>query len=249
MKKPPAIVWTAAGSLAVYLGLRYGIAPLTNLMTGAGEAPLPSSLLSAYMALLLVAVLMHMSLTEERWRAFGQPVVRFLRDDEPAGKSKRFFRVLVFAAVPLLAGYQAYSRATAAADPPGDPPGIHFTLPDKYLSVQNPFPWTEENVREGGVLYTRNCAPCHGDAQDGEGLFARAFQPKPSNFRDTGTIGQLDENYLFWRIKEGGPGLPRGSIEYRSAMPVWDQVLTDEEIWKIIMFEYTNAGVVPAKRE
>jgi mono/diheme cytochrome c family protein len=95
----------------------------------------------------------------------------------------------------------------------------------------------------------KNCAMCHGDALDGDGLFARAWQPAPANFRDSGTIAQLDENYLYWRIKEGGPGVPKGSIEYRSAMPVWDGVLTDDQIWKIIMFEYTNAGVKPAKRE
>ncbi|KKM03987.1 hypothetical protein LCGC14_1768980, partial [marine sediment metagenome] len=48
---------------------------------------------------------------------------------------------------------------------------------------------------------------CHGDSQDGNGLFARVWQPKPSNFRDSGTIAQLDENYLFWRITEGGVAL------------------------------------------
>ncbi|MFQ5791379.1 MAG: c-type cytochrome [Acidobacteriota bacterium] len=249
MRKIPSIVWTGGGCLAGYLALRYGIGPLTRLLTGEEEAPLPSSLLWAYMALIAVAILMHMSITDERWQAFVKPVVDFLRDECPPGPLKRLSRAALFAAVPLAAGYQAFSRASKGPDPPADPPGIHFTLPEKYAAIENPYPWTEENIREGGVLYTRNCAPCHGDAQDGEGLFARAFQPKPSNFRDTGTLAQLDENYLYWRIKEGGPGLPKGSIEYRSAMPVWNEVLTDEEIWKIIMFEYTNAGVMPAKRK
>jgi mono/diheme cytochrome c family protein len=72
--------------------------------------------------------------------------------------------------------------------------------------------------------------------------------PRPANFRDDGTIAQLDENYVFWRIKEGYEGLPVGSMRYRSAMPPWREVLTDEQIWKIIMFEYTNAGKRPAKR-
>ena len=118
----------------------------------------------------------------------------------------------------------------------------------KYLDVKNPLPWTDANIREGGILYMQNCAMCHGDALDGKGIFARAWQPGPANFRDSGTIGTVDENYVFWRIKEGGPGVPKGSIEYRSSMPVWDGVLSDDEIWKIIMFEYTNAGVKPAKR-
>ena len=154
--------------------------------------------------------------------------------------------LLVF--VPLGLGFRAYVWGSAQPDPPVDPPGVHFSLPNRYLEVKNPLPWTEENIREGGILYIQNCAMCHGDALDGNGIFARAWQPRPANFRDTGTIAQLDENYVFWRIKEGGPGVPKGSIEYRSSMPIWDGVLSDDEIWKIIMFEYTNAGVKPAKR-
>ena len=247
MRRTPSILWSLAGCVVAYVCLRYAIGPLTDLLTGQGEAPLPSSLLWTYMALVLLAVLTHMSVSDERWREFVQPLIHFLRD-EPPGRVKGLSRAAIFAAVPCLAAYYGFASATGGSEPPGDPPAIHFTLPGRYLSVENPHPWTEENIREGGVLYTRNCAPCHGDAQDGEGLFARAFQPKPASFRDTGTISQLDENYLYWRIKEGGPGLPTGSIGYRSSMPVWDEVLTDEQIWKIIMFEYTNAGVLPAKR-
>ena len=247
MKRIPSVLWAVLVFVAFYLSFQYGVAPLTGALTGT-PAPLPSSLVLMYTAMTALAILLYLSVQEDRWQNFVQPVVRFLREPSALSPARRVARRATLLLVPLLAGWHGYSRMMVEAEPPADPPGIHFTLPNKYISIKNPLPWTEENIREGGILYTQNCAMCHGDAQDGNGMFARAWQPRPANFRDTGTIAQLDENYLYWRIKEGGPGLPKGSIDYRSVMPVWDGVLSDEQIWKIILFEYTNAGVQPAKR-
>ncbi|MFQ5776571.1 MAG: c-type cytochrome [Terriglobia bacterium] len=248
MKRIPPIVWALLIFGAFYVVFEYGVAPLTGILTGA-PAPLPSSLVWMYVGMVALAILLYFSVQDERWRAFVQPIFDFLRDPTPPSSLKRVARKAILVLIPLLAGWQGYTRTTTEPEPPADPPGIHFNLPNQYILLTNPLPWTEENIRAGGILYTKNCAICHGDAQDGNGLFARAWQPRPANFRDSGTIAQLDENYLYWRIKEGSPGLPKGSIEYRSTMPAWEGFLTDEEIWKIIMFEYTNAGVQPAKRE
>ncbi|MBI2194129.1 MAG: cytochrome c [Planctomycetes bacterium] len=247
MKRVPSVLWALLVFAALYLFFDRGMAPLTKALTGT-PAPLPSSLVFMYAGMAAVAILLYFSVREDRWNNFLQPVLDFLRVAAPPSPAKRLSRMAVLILIPAALGWRTYLSASATPDPPSDPPGIHFNLPNQYVSVGNPLPWTEQNIREGGILYTANCAMCHGDAQDGEGLFARAGQPKPANFRDGGTIAQLDENYLYWRIKEGGPGLPQGSIEYRSAMPVWDGVLTDDQIWKIIMFEYTNAGQKPAKR-
>jgi len=57
------------------------------------------------------------------------------------------------------------------------------------------------------------------------------------------------DNYVFWRIKEGGPGLPTESTPWDSAMPAWKDDLKDDEIWKIIMGEYDTAGVMPRQTE
>lgn len=248
MKQIPSVVRALIILGASYLFFEYGVAPLTAWLTGT-PAPLPSSLVWMYTGMTALAILLYCSVREERWRNFLQPIVDFLCQPLPQSPARRIARRATLLLLPLVAGWQGYRQTATEPTPPADPPGIHFTLPSKYISTENPLPWTEENIREGGVLYTQNCAMCHGDAQDGNGLFARAWQPRPANFHDTGTIAQLDENYLYWRIKEGGPGLPKGSIEYRSAMPVWNGVLTDEQIWKIIMFEYKNAGVEPAKRQ
>ena len=247
MKRVPSVVWAALVFAAFYAFFQYGIAPLTEVVTGTW-APLPSSLVLMYTGMAGAAILLYFSVRDDRWQAFVDPVAEFLRDPMPRSATKRVSRLVVLALVPLVVGGRAYISVTAEPEPPADPPGIHFNLPGSYNAIENPLPWTEDNIREGGILFTRNCAMCHGDAQDGNGPFARALQPRPANFRDPGTIAQLDENYLYWRIKEGGPALPNGSIEYRSAMPAWDGALTDDEIWKIIMFEYTNAGVSPARR-
>ncbi len=248
MKRIPSIVWALLVLGASYAGLDYGVAPLTRALTGT-RAPLPSSLVWMYAGMVALAILLYVSVEEERWRSFVRPILDFLRDSRPPSAARRVARRAALVLVPLVAGWRGYSRVAVESEPPADPPGIHFSLPNKYIRIENPLPWTEQNIREGGVLYTKNCAMCHGDAQEGNGLFARAWQPRPANFRDSGTIAQLDENYLYWRIKEGGAGLTKGSIEYRSAMPVWEGVLTDDEIWKIIMFEYSAAGVEPAKRK
>jgi len=247
MKRLPSAVWAVVILGASFLFFQYAIAPLTGLVTGI-SAPLPSSLVIFYVGMVALAILIYVSVQEERWKNFREPVLAFLRGSKPHSLPKRVARTAFWVLLPVVIGWQVYSRAAALPEAPKDPPGIHFSLPVAYVAIANPLPWTPENIRVGGILYAKNCAMCHGDALDGNGLFARAFQPRPANFRDTGTIAQLDENYLYWRIKEGGPGLPQGSIGYRSAMPVWDGVLREDEIWKIIMFVYTSAGVKPAKR-
>lgn len=248
MRRVPSIIWAAMIFAAFYLFFRYGIAPLTELVTGT-TAPLPSSLINMYSVLTIAAILLYVSVQDQRWRNFIQPVIEFLRTSSEDSTARRLARRAVLITIPIASGWWGFARASRQPDPPADPPGIHFNLPIKYASMTNPFSWTQQNIREGGILYVRYCASCHGDAQDGNGIFARAWQPRPANFRDPGTIAQLDENYLFWRIKEGGPGLPAGTIGYRSVMPVWSDVLSDDQIWKIIMFVYTNAGAKPAKRQ
>jgi mono/diheme cytochrome c family protein len=104
-------------------------------------------------------------------------------------------------------------------------------------------------LEEGRVLYQKNCRPCHGTTAGGDGPMARGFRLKPINFRDPGTIATVVEGYLMWRIKEGGLGLPPEATPWDSAMPVWKDELSDEEIWKIILAGYDTAGMEPRKLE
>jgi hypothetical protein len=100
-------------------------------------------------------------------------------------------------------------------------------------------------VREGGEIFFQNCHFCHGDNLNGRGLHAFAFNPIPANFTDPGTIAQLQETFIFWRVSKGGIGLPREGFPWASVMPPWEQHLTTDEIWKVVMFEYWHTGYYP----
>lgn len=112
-------------------------------------------------------------------------------------------------------------------------------------------PWAEDAVpymkyvREGGAIFFQNCHFCHGDNLDGRGMFAFAFNPIPANFTDAGTIAQLQETFVFWRVAKGGMGLPREGFPWASVMPPWEQHLTTDEMWKVILFEYWHTGFFP----
>jgi mono/diheme cytochrome c family protein len=60
-----------------------------------------------------------------------------------------------------------------------------------------------------------------------------------------GTIAQLTESFVFWRIAKGGVGLPREGAPWNSAMPAWEDYLTEEEIWAVILFLYEQTGRHP----
>lgn len=80
---------------------------------------------------------------------------------------------------------------------------------------------------------------------DGEGHYAHGFNPLPLSFTDPGTIAQLTESFVFWRIAKGGPGLPREGTPWNSAMPVWEDFLTEDEIWAVIIYLYEQTGWRP----
>jgi hypothetical protein len=100
-------------------------------------------------------------------------------------------------------------------------------------------------VREGGEVFFQNCHWCHGDNLNGRGMMAFAFNPIPANFTDPGTLAQLQETFVFWRVSKGGIGLPREGFPWASVMPPWEQHLTTDEIWKVILFEYWHTGYYP----
>ena len=103
----------------------------------------------------------------------------------------------------------------------------------------------EKNLFEGRALYAMNCRPCHGDSVAGDGPMADGFKLRPINFTDNGTIETIVEGYTFWRVANGGPGLPLEATPWDSAMPEWKLNLTEAERWKIILAEYDLAEKTP----
>jgi len=114
-----------------------------------------------------------------------------------------------------------------------------ITLDGKKVSlkgIKNPFSADPDTVKEGGELYIKNCFLCHGDLLDGKGIFGESFFPNPANFTKKGSLAVTTPAYAFWRIMKGGKGVPKEFEPWNSAMPAWEGVLTQEEVWKTILY-------------
>jgi len=239
--------WQAVGILALaFVVIEWGIPALP------GSSMVPQSVVLQYMATVFVGVLIYVSDSEERWTRFKEPIAAALV--EPDLKP---VRAGLLVGVPLLVGWITYGqvRTTVEAPPnlrsihPAPPPEITFRGQSMTLSgLDNPLRHEgslDEHLANGKRIYYQNCVPCHGDHLDGQGHFAPGFNPLPANFQDNGTIAQLTESFVFWRVAKGGPGLPREATPWNSAMPKWEDFLTDKEIWSVIVYLYGQTGRKP----
>ena len=226
---------------------------------------MPQSLMITFMIITVIGVLLYYSSDDRLFAEFKAPLVAVLRDD-----NKWAWRLAFLLLVPLLLGYLVYAAVKPSLDPPLElrqahpaPPAV-LQLYDKSYdlsTLENPVrikvleqfdeapdqAWEayRKVVASGSEIYYRNCFYCHGDLLDGKGHFAQGFDPQPTDFQDVGTIAQLQESYLFWRITTGGPGLPRVGMPWNSAMPVWHEILSEEEVWNVITFLFDAVGQVP----
>jgi len=222
---------------------------------------IPSSLLTMYMFFVLAGVFMVFTATDESTKELVGPIKALVEDP-----SKKMIRNIVFIILPLAAGWFTYDKMSLSFEAPVELRTIHPAPPTSMkaygkrydvLKLENPFRKFEkedpkkfqELVGEGAAIYIQNCHFCHGDKLDGKGPYAAGLNPVPANFQDVGTIAQLQESYLFWRIATGGPGLPNEAAPWISSMPIWQDFLKEEEIWKVILFLYDYTGHRPRKFE
>jgi len=226
--------------------LRFGIQP-----------PAPWSVIKIYLAVVLLSVLIYVSSDADAWRQFVRPMWDTLVRPE-----RRILRIALIVLIPALLGYYTFTQASAKAEAPPELRAVHPAPPDSIqfrgkpyniAGAENPLRKDQgsakKHVAAGGETYIRNCMYCHGDHLDGKGHFARGFNPPPANFQDPGTIAMLQEAYLFWRIAKGGPGLPKEATPWNSVMPAWEDRLTEEQIWQVIMYLYDATGQQPRRWE
>jgi mono/diheme cytochrome c family protein len=260
MTRRVPLFWVVVLTLvAVNLLLQFGVPYLSMVITNREEPlPVPGALMAIYQALTWIGVLVYLAADEQRLRAVWTPIRAFVRGPErmltPRDRAFGYGRWLVFAALPLLAGWTVYSSTRPSSVPPASLRIAHPTIPFEYQSLTNPFRNPDgtvdpEVIEEGRILFQINCRPCHGTPANGAGPLAYGFRLRPANFRSEDTIATVIEAYAFWRVREGGIGLPSAGSPWDSAMPAWAGELTDEEIWKIIAAEYQTAGVEPRRPE
>jgi mono/diheme cytochrome c family protein len=240
--------------LLVVFGVYSGFILLFDVLLG---QLIPKSLLTMYMVFVVAGVLMVFTFTDEGTRELVAPFKALVEDPR-----LRLMRNLVFILLPALAGIYTYKSLLPSYQAPLELRTIHPAPPAKFdaygktfnlTTLENPYRKLERDdpdqfsqlVHDGGVIFIRNCQYCHGDKLDGKGPYASGLNPTPANFQDVGTISQLQESYLFWRIATGGPGLPAEAAPWISSMPVWQNMLTEDDIWKVILYLYNYTGRQP----
>lgn len=199
---------------------------------------IPAFVRTMYLVLITVGVLLYLSVNEKRLQGF----IDSLKRVKMAG--------LILP--PLMVGSWVLGSLAPTFQLPAERSIVHSTPPLEFVGLDNPLtnadptglPNDNPYIRYGEALYQNNCRWCHGKDADGKGEAYEGFRPLPANFKDTGTIAQLKQSYLLWRITEGGWEEP-----FMSAMPKWNDDIDDDEKWAIILYEYHHAGVSPRKAE
>lgn len=241
-------------AVLVLAGVYFGFIIVFDYILG---AVIPRSLLTMYMFFVFAGVFMVFTYDEEQTAELVAPIRAMVENPR-----YRTIRNLVLVLIPLGAGYFVYTSQQPGFEAPVELRTIHPAPPGtakifgkrvNLLKLENPYRKFEredpehfaELVAEGATVYIENCQYCHGDKLDGKGPYAEGLNPTPLNFQDIGTIAQLQESYLYWRIATGGPGLPKEAAPWISSMPVWQDFLSEEEIWKVILFLYDYTGHEP----
>lgn len=107
--------------------------------------------------------------------------------------------------------------------------GPGAAVPDEYAGLENPFQGDEEAASAGMAIYEERCIRCHGENALGQGPVAENLNPPPSDL--VFAANTQNEDYLFWRIAEGGQGDP-----ISSSMPAFAPVLDEDETWQVITY-------------
>jgi mono/diheme cytochrome c family protein len=91
-----------------------------------------------------------------------------------------------------------------------------FTGPKRTLLGVNDVNSTER----GHLLFQKHCASCHGVTGEGDGVEAKRLGIKPANLASIAK--KLPNHYLVIQINQG-----------RENMPIWEDMLTAEQVWDL----------------
>ena len=81
------------------------------------------------------------------------------------------------------------------------------------------------DAAKGAETYKMMCASCHGDKGDGAGPAGAALNPKPANFTDAKRAAEIDDQYTYEIIKEGGAAKGKSPL-----MVSWKAAMDDQKL-------------------
>lgn len=103
----------------------------------------------------------------------------------------------------------------------------HAEIPTAYAGLTNPVAVDAASLTRGEDAYALYCTSCHGESGMGDGVAGAALDPAPAAIARTSQM--LGDDYLYWRISEGGS-------HFTTAMPAWDAALDEQTRWDLINY-------------
>jgi len=244
------LTWFFVWWVGLYVTFKYGFAQ-----------PVPSAAISIYMGIVTVSLIGYVLSSRERSQAFFGPLIALATQRRLAP-----LLVLLMLAIPAGAAFMVYANMTRLVEAPFFARTVHpsppptITVGEHEIDLvrgDNPLrPLKQsdadryaQHVENGRQSYYKNCFYCHGDGLGADGLFAHGLNPVPTDFTDPGILPNFTEGFFFWRVAKGAPGLPEDGGPWASAMPVWEDFLTEEEMWEVVLFLYEFTDQPPRALE
>jgi mono/diheme cytochrome c family protein len=141
------------------------------------------------------------------------------------------FGLIIAPLLLLIVGIFGWLPSNATSEPPKWESSIGMQMLDASLEKRSKGLTNEiagsdaAALAEGGRIYARNCAGCHGSAKGPSAWGAKGFYPRVPQFFQDGSDVSAPEAYA--AIRDG--------IRY-SGMGAWRSVMSDDEMWKTANF-------------
>ncbi len=139
-------------------------------------------------------------------------------EDKKMNKMSKILGMMSFLFVAAL-----FVSMTFTAQEPAEP----WEVPAKYKNMENPETADAESVKVGRMLYTKNCASCHGKTGLGDGSKARGLDTHPGDMSGSAYQSQTEGEH-FYKSKFG-----------RNEMPKYENKIADEDLWHIVNYMLT----------
>lgn len=99
-----------------------------------------------------------------------------------------------------------------------------WVAPPEADELINPLKDQTAALKLGLKIYSEECVVCHGKYGKAETDISKTLEQKPKNFTKEDFMNQSD-GAIYWKLAEG-----------RGLMQPFKTMLTDEEIWSVVVY-------------